>query len=102
MPATGLNRYLPDWSATSNPGVGAQASASQPASTAPSLKESRHVCTSVSATLVAAAATAAQATLNLRDGAGIRGRRRHSIRIRHADGPHALTLPFPSFGRAAA
>ena len=69
MPATGLNRYLPDWSATSNPGVGAQASASQPASTAPALKESRHVCTSVSATLVAAAATAAQATLNLRDGA---------------------------------
>src|SRR5258706_511789 len=29
----------------------------------------RHVCTSVSATLVAAAATAAQTTLNLRDGA---------------------------------
>src|SRR5882762_6071729 len=69
MPATGLNRYLPDWSVPSNPGVGVQASASQPASTAPALKESRHVCTSVSATLVAAAATAAQATLNLRDGA---------------------------------
>src|SRR5882672_3626088 len=69
MPATGLNRYLPDWSATSNPGVGAQASASQPASTAPALKESRHVCTSVSATFVAAAATPAQATVNLRDGA---------------------------------
>src|SRR5258706_14962885 len=69
MPATGLNRYVPDWSVTSNPGVGAQATASQPASTAPALKESRHVCTSVSATLVAAAATAAQATLNLRDGA---------------------------------
>jgi hypothetical protein len=69
MPATGLNRYVPDWSVTSNPGVGVQASASRPASPAPPLADSKHVCTSISATLVAAAATAAQATLNLRDGA---------------------------------
>src|SRR5258706_10856728 len=70
MPATGLNRYVPDWSVTSNPGVGAQATASRPASPAPAGgQDAKHVCTSVSATLVAAAATAAQATLNLRDGA---------------------------------
>lgn len=69
MPATGLNRYLPDWVVTNNPGVGVKATASRPASTAPPLAESKHVCTSVSATLVIAAATPAQATLNLRDGA---------------------------------
>jgi len=69
MPATGLNRYVPDWSVTSNPGAGNQATASQPASPAPLLAGSRHVCTSVSATLVAVAATAANATVNLRDGA---------------------------------
>src|SRR5216683_1099363 len=66
---TGIARYIPDWSVTSNPGVGAQATASRFASPAPPLAESKHVCTSISATLVAAAATAAQATLNLRDGA---------------------------------
>src|SRR5258707_4318870 len=70
MRAPGFNRYVPDWSVTSNRGVGAQATASQPASPAPAGGQgTRHVCTSVSATLVAAAATAAQATLNLRDGA---------------------------------
>src|SRR6266436_6832868 len=69
MPATGLNRYIPDWSVTSNPGVGAQATATRPASPAPPLADSKHVCTSVTATLVAAAATAAQGTVNLRDGA---------------------------------
>jgi hypothetical protein len=68
--AGNLNRYVPDWSVTSNPGVGAQATASRPASPAPiGGQDCRHVCTSISATFVAAAATTAQATVNLRDGA---------------------------------
>src|SRR5258705_13231848 len=61
--------YLLDGPVRRNRGVGAQATATRPAWPAPPLKESKHVCTSVSATLVAAAATAAQATVNLRDGA---------------------------------
>jgi len=69
MPATGLNRYLPDWSVTSNPGVGAQATASRPASPAPPLADSRHVCTSISATFVAAPQRRRRRTVNLRDGA---------------------------------
>lgn len=69
MPATGLNRYVPDWSVTNISSVGGTASASQPASPAPLLGGSRHVGTSVSATLVATTAVAGQATLNLRDGA---------------------------------
>jgi hypothetical protein len=69
MPATGLNRYLPDWSATSNPGVGVKATATRAPVAAPPIGTGQHVCTSVTATLVIAAATPAQATLNLRDGA---------------------------------
>src|SRR5437879_5243502 len=69
MPATGLNRYLPDWIVTSAPATGTAASATRPASPAPPPADSKHVCTSISASLVATAATAGQAQLNLRDGA---------------------------------
>src|SRR5882672_5410975 len=71
MPATGLNRYLPDWSVTSAPAVNTAASASRPASPAPPLAESRHVCTSISASLVGDTALAAisRGQVNLRDGA---------------------------------
>jgi hypothetical protein len=71
MPATGLNRYLPDWSATNAPAVNTAASATRPASTAPQFAESRHVCTSVSACLAGdtGLAAIARVQLNLRDGA---------------------------------
>jgi hypothetical protein len=71
MPATGLNRYLPDWSVTSSPGAAGRATATRPASLAPQFAESRHVATSVTATLcfgvTVGAAVAIQ--VNLRDGA---------------------------------
>jgi hypothetical protein len=68
MPATGLNRYLPDWSVTSNPGSGVKATATRPAVSAPPIGSGQNVCTSVSATLVSGAGAAGQATVNLIDG----------------------------------
>jgi hypothetical protein len=67
MPATGLNRYLPDWSATAAPAAAAQATATRPASTGPALVGGTHVATSVSATLVSGGTTA-QVQLNLING----------------------------------
>ena len=69
--AGNLNRYVPDWSVTSNPGANAQASASRPASTNPSTDACRHVCTSITALIRGGttAPAAVQVTVNLRDGA---------------------------------
>ena len=68
---TGIARYIPDWSVPSNPGANVVATATRPASPAPQLAESRHVCTSITAVFTAGATapTAATATVNLRDGA---------------------------------
>jgi hypothetical protein len=70
MPATGLNRYLPDWSATNVGAIAGQATATRLASPTLAIGESRHVCTSVSATLVAGVTLAAPvfAQLNLING----------------------------------
>ena len=66
-----LNRYVPDWAVTSAPAVNTVASASRPASPAPPLAESRHVCTSIIALARGGttAPAAVQLTVNLRDGA---------------------------------
>ena len=72
MPATGLNRYIPDWVVSSAPAVNTVATTTQAASPAPAGGQgTRHVCTSITAIFAAgtAAPTAAVGTVNLRDGA---------------------------------